>query len=139
MSLLPLLTVTGSPVAAVARPTTDVGYALPKVHGKRSDSIGIFIRATVTASTAGSFKAKLWLWHTATATWYPAGLGEVAADRGLLNLGKAIGEILDADNAIVHAETVHGLTYVDKIALELISPTNLTTLTAVADCRQGRS
>lgn len=134
-----LITLLDGVIAANGSPTglgATVGVALPTVDKFTADRGLLLIKAAVTASTVGSLTARLWLYHEASAAWYPAGIDASPANKGLINGGSAIGET--GTDVIRHAEEVYGLTRIRRVYLELTAISNVTALTAWLDLVDDR-
>jgi hypothetical protein len=61
-----------------------------------------------------TFQGIVWLYSVVAGAWFPGGVSTTVADRGKLNLATTI----TGTTTLVHAETIHGLSAFERIALQ---------------------
>lgn len=85
-------------------------------RAKPGDDAIIFVHSTAGSGTM-TVTLKLWGYSKVAAEWAPLGVDSTDADRGKLNDGNAIGEVIA--NSLEHSEIVQGLRHFDRVYLEV--------------------
>lgn len=88
--------------------------------GTPADRMSLIIRSTA-GSGVMTVTAKLWGWNYAVGAWSPVGSSTTDANRGLVNLATAIGELAAPADQLNFADTVDGLFAMDRAYLEVVA------------------
>jgi hypothetical protein len=101
-------------LAAQAAPTTDADGVQTDPNVEQA----LFMLKSTAGTGVLTAKIKIWLYSRVPAIWMPLGTATADADRGVLNEGNLIGEVVS--DTLQHCELIVGLKHADRIYAEIV-------------------